>query len=148
MQRPSATHPQPANPKTGADGRELGAVFAGGFAGAIARAGLTEGLADTGAGWPWATLLANLAGAFLLGYVATLLRDGGPGADVRLRLLGTGFCGALTTFSTLQLELLRMLDDGDAARAATYALVSVGAGLAAVVAGRALAGRRRRAATA
>ena len=93
---------------------------------------------DAGA-WPWATLLANLAGAFLLGYVATLLRDRGPGAELRLRLLGTGFCGALTTFSTLQLELLTMLDDGAAGLAAAYVLVSVAAGLAALVAGRALA---------
>ena len=125
------------------DGRELAAVFAGGFAGAIVRAELAEGLAPSAGGWPWATVLANLAGAFLLGYVATLLRDRGPGADIRLRLLGTGFCGALTTFSTLQFELLVMLGDGDGALAAAYVLASVAAGLAAVVAGDRLARRRR-----
>ena len=125
------------------DGRELAAVFAGGFAGAIVRAELAEGLAPSAGGWPWATVLANLAGAFLLSYVATLLRDRGPGADIRLRLLGTGFCGALTTFSTLQFELLVMLGDGDGALAAAYVLASVAAGLAAVVAGDRLARRRR-----
>ena len=87
------------------DRRELAAVFAGGCAGAIVRAQLAETVGGGGA-WPWATFVANVGGAFLLGYVAAWLRDRGPAADLRLRLLGTGFCGALTTFSTLQLELL------------------------------------------
>lgn len=129
---------------TRADGRDLAAVFAGGFAGAILRAQLVEALAHDRGGWPWATLLANLAGAFLLGYAATLLRDRGPAATLRLRLLGAGFCGALTTFSTLQLELLVMLEEGEDALAAAYVLVSVSAGLAAVVSGSALARRRLR----
>ena len=128
---------------TRADGRELTAVFAGGFAGTIARAQLAETLPHEAAGWPSATLLANLVGAFLLGYVATLLRRPGPHVDLRLRLVGSGFCGALTTFSTLQLELLVMLDAGEHALAAAYVLVSVAAGLAAVVAGGALARRQR-----
>ena len=118
-------------------------VFAGGFAGTITRAQLGEALADDAGAWPWATLLANLAGAFLLGYVAALLRDRAPAAELRLRLLGTGFCGALTTFSTLQLELLTMLDDGEHGLAAAYVAVSLGIGLAAVAAGSALARRRR-----
>lgn len=130
-----------------ADGRQLAAVFVGGFAGTITRAQLGETLAHDAGAWPLATQLANLAGAFLLGYVAALLRDRGMAAELRLRLLGTGFCGALTTFSTLQLELLTMLDDGAHELAAAYVLVSLGAGLAAVAAGRAL-GRNRRGASA
>lgn len=129
---------------TRADGRELAAVFAGGFAGAAVRAQLSDSLAHQPGGWPWATLLANLAGAFMLGYVVALLRDGGCATDLRLRLLGTGFCGALTTFSALQLELLVMLEDRELALAGAYVLVSVAAGLAAVVAGSGLARRRRR----
>ena len=97
----------------GVDRRELAAVFVGGCAGAMARAQLAESLAPAAGGWPWATFVANLVGAFLLGYAAALLGDRGPTAELRLRLLGTGFCGALTTFSTLQFELLVMLDDGD-----------------------------------
>lgn len=107
------------------------------------RAQLAESLAGEPGGWPWATLLANLAGAFLLGYVATLLRDGGPAAGLRLRLIGTGFCGALTTFSALQLELLVMLEDSEHGLGAAYVLVSVAAGLAAVIIGSSLARRRR-----
>jgi CrcB protein len=121
-------------------GRELAAVFAGGFAGALARVALLEAW-PVGAGeWPWATFVANIAGALALGWVAT--RE--PPASQRHRLLGTGFCGALTTFSTMQLELLQMLDRSDVALAAAYACVSIAAGLAAVAVTTQLARRQRR----
>src|SRR3954452_16290141 len=118
------------------DGRELAAIFVGGFIGATARAELGT-LTDTRAGhWPWATFIANVGGALLLGYVATRLQDRSP-----LRsLLGVGICGALTTFSTMQLELLQLLDAGHVALALTYASASIAAGFAAV----ALATRRVR----
>jgi CrcB protein len=114
--------------------RDLTAVFAGGFIGALARVALADAVASDPAQWPWATFAANVAGALVLGYVAVRVRD----ARSRL-LLATGFCGALTTFSTLQLELLLMLDGGHYGLAAAYAAVSVVAGLAAVDLGRRLA---------
>jgi CrcB protein len=112
------------------DRRELAAIFAGGFIGAVARAGLGEALpADPGA-WPWATFAANIAGGFLLGLVAAHL----PARNLqRFRFLGTGVCGALTTFSTLQLELLRMLDADRLGLALGYAGASIVLGLTAVV---------------
>ncbi|MEA2194635.1 MAG: fluoride exporter [Solirubrobacteraceae bacterium] len=114
------------------DRRELAAIFAGGFAGAVARFELAEALpADTGA-WPWATFVVNVAGAFALGYFTTRLQERLPLSAYRRPLLGTGLCGALTTFSTMQVELLQMLDGGLLALAAAYALVSVAAGFAAV----------------
>jgi len=114
------------------DGRELAAIFAGGFAGALARAGLVEALPHAPGEWPWATFLVNVAGAFALGYFTTRLQERLPLSAYRRPLLGTGFCGALTTFSALQLELLDILDAGRIGRAAGYAAASVVAGVLAV----------------
>jgi CrcB protein len=116
------------------DPAELAAVFAGGFAGALARAGLTEALPHTAGDWPWATFAVNILGAFALGYFVTRLQERLPLSAYRRPLIGTGLCGALTTFSTMQLELLRILDDGDAGLALAYAAVSVAAGFLAVAA--------------
>src|SRR3954464_9269035 len=91
------------------DRRELAAIFSGGFVGALARAALVE-LLPVGDAWPWATFIANLVGAFALGYFTTRLQERLPLSASRRPLLGTGLCGALTTFSTVQVELLLMLD--------------------------------------
>ena len=114
------------------DRRELAAIFAGGVLGAIARAELVVALPQHGTQWPWGTFLVNIAGAFLLGYFVTRLQERLPLSAYRRPFLGTGFCGALTTFSTMQLELLNMLDAGHVALAAAYALVSLAAGFGAV----------------
>jgi fluoride exporter len=121
------------------DARELAAIFAGGALGALARMGLIETLPHAQGTWPRATLGANLAGALLLGWVVTRL----PSDSGRRPFLGAGACGALTTFSTLQLELLQLLDEGAWALATAYAAVSLAGGLAAVRLGIALAQRGR-----
>jgi CrcB protein len=122
--------------------RELTAIFAGGMLGALVRVGLAQGFPHAPGAWPWPTFAANLAGALLLGWAVTRLSPAGFGRP----LVGIGVCGALTTFSTLQLELLRMLDEGRWALALAYAAVSVAGGLAAVRVGIALVPRARRAA--
>jgi CrcB protein len=114
------------------DRSEVAAVFAGGFIGALARAGVVETLPHPAGEWPWATFLVNVAGAFALGYFTTRLQERLPQSAYRRPFLGTGFCGALTTFSTMQLELLNMLDADRYALAALYALASVAAGFAAI----------------
>jgi CrcB protein len=114
------------------DRRELAAIFVGGVAGALARAGLEQGLSPRPGAWPWATFAVNLIGAFLLGYFATRLQERLPLSAYRRPLLGTGLCGALTTFSTMQVELLRMLDRGEIGLAIGYAGASVTGGFAAV----------------
>lgn len=112
--------------------RLLAAVFCGGVAGALSRAGVAEALPPDSGEWPWATFVVNLAGAALLGWVVVRAPRWRP-------LVGTGFCGALTTFSALQLELLELLDADHVALAAAYAGASLGLGFAALRAGEALA---------
>jgi CrcB protein len=116
------------------DLRELAAVFAGGCLGALARAGLAEEFAAQPGRWPWVTFSVNVAGAGLLGYFVTRLQERLPPTRYRRSFLGTGLCGALTTFSTLQVELLRMLDHGHGGLALGYAAASLAAGFVAVAA--------------
>jgi CrcB protein len=78
------------------------------------------------------TFAVNLLGAFLLGLFVTRLQERLPPSVYRRPFLGTGVCGALTTFSTMQLELLRMADAGRWALALAYAGASVAGGFAAV----------------
>jgi fluoride exporter len=116
------------------DRRELAAIFLGGAIGALARYGLAEALPHEAGTWPWATFAVNVAGALALGYLTTRLQERLPPSAYRRPLLGTGFCGALTTFSTMQVELLQMLHDGRAGLAAGYAAASIAAGVLAIAA--------------
>jgi CrcB protein len=114
------------------DRRERAAIFGGGAIGAIARAEVAAAVTYKAGDWPWATLIVNITGAFLLGYFATRLQERLPVSAYRRPLLGTGLCGGLTTFSTMQVELLAMLDADRIGLAVTYALVSVAGGFVAV----------------
>jgi len=117
---------------TAPDTRELAAVFAGGALGALCRGLLAEAYPASSTSWPWVTFGVNLVGAFLLGYFATRLQERLPLSSYRRPLLGTGLCGGLTTFSTMQLELLWMLDTHRYGLAAGYASASIAGGFAAV----------------
>ncbi|OBF55427.1 camphor resistance protein CrcB [Mycobacterium sp. 852002-53434_SCH5985345] len=114
------------------DYRELAAVFAGGALGSLARAGLGTLAAGDPAKWPWPTFTVNIVGAFLLGYFTTRLLERLPLSSYRRPLLGTGLCGGLTTFSTMQVETLRMIEHGHWTLAAGYTLTSITLGLLAV----------------
>jgi CrcB protein len=114
------------------DGRELAAIFAGGAIGTSLRAVLGNAFVTDPGRWPWATFGVNIVGAFLLGYFATRLQERLPVSSYRRPLLGTGLCGGLTTFSTMQVEIVRMLEADHYLLAASYAAASVVAGLAAV----------------
>lgn len=106
----------------------MAAIFVGGAVGALLRVALARGAATGPASWPWTTFAINLLGAFLLGYFATRLQERLPLSAYRRPLLGTGFCGAFTTFSTMQLELVRMLDAHRYGLAGAYAGASVALG--------------------
>jgi CrcB protein len=125
------------------DWRELAAIFAGGFLGALARVLLIQVAPVTPGSWPWATFAANIAGTLLLGYFVTRLQERLPVSAYRRPLLGTGLCGALTTFSTMQLEVLGMLTDGRTGLAVAYVLTSIVVGLVGVFLATALVRRPR-----
>lgn len=114
------------------DPRELAAIYAGGVLGAVARVGFAEAVSHGTGSWPWATFAVNMVGALLLGYFVTRLGERLPPSTYRRPLLGTGLCGALTTFSTLQLELFEMLDSQHLALAAGYAAATLLGGFACV----------------
>jgi CrcB protein len=117
---------------TDLDRRELAAIFLGGALGSLLRVWLGRTFASGAGDWPWATFAINLSGSFALAYFATRLQERLPQSTYRRPLLGTGFCGAYTTFSTMQVETLRMIDGGDYRLAAAYALTSVLAGYLAI----------------
>jgi CrcB protein len=117
-------------------------VAAGGFIGAAARYGISSGLPSRSGSWPTGTFVVNLAGAFLLGLLLEALARRGPDMGWRRRIrlfLGTGFCGAFTTYSTLAVEADLLVRDGATGIAAAYAVVSLFAGFVATAAGIALA---------
>src|SRR5689334_6293722 len=110
----------------------MAAVFAGGAIGTLARAGLEELAAPDPGHWPWPTFIVNIVGAFLLGFFVTRLLERLPTSSYRRPLLGTGVCGGLTTFSTMQVETIKMLEHQHYGLAIGYTLASIAAGLSAV----------------
>ncbi|MBT2212707.1 MULTISPECIES: fluoride efflux transporter CrcB [Actinomadura] len=101
-------------------------VLVGGGVGAVARYVL-DGLVKSAAGksFPWGTLTVNVLAAAVLG----ALHGAGAGTDVEA-LMGTGLCGALSTFSTFELDTVHLFQNGHHTRAAVYALGSLLLGFA------------------
>ena len=125
------------------DGRELAAVFVGGALGTLARAALETVAAPEPGHWPWPTFVVNIVGAFLLGYFTTRLLERLPVSSYRRPLLGTGICGGLTTFSTMQVEIIKMLEHHNYGLAVGYTVASIVAGLLALYLATALVRRAR-----
>lgn len=125
------------------DYRELAAVFAGGAVGTLARSALNTAVVRDAEHWPWSTFTVNIVGAFLLGYFTTRLLERLPASSYRRPLLGTGLCGGLTTFSTMQVETIEMLEHGHWTMAVGYTASSLVVGLLAVHVASALVRRAR-----
>lgn len=148
LPRPAAATGAPSRlvkrPLAALDWRELGAVFIGGALGALLRVWLARTFAGTSASaWPWVTFSINVSGSFLLGFLATRLQDRLPQSTYRRPLLGTGFCGAYTTFSTVQMEIVRMIEHHHYGLGVAYGLASITSGYLAVWIATALARRVR-----
>jgi CrcB protein len=96
-----------------------------------------------GAGFPWATLVINLSGAFFLGWILARAETGGESGEWLRCLAGIGFCGAFTTFSTMNLQMVQMMQTGSAALALVYFIASFVCGIAMVSAGAKLGVEKR-----
>lgn len=82
---------------------------------------------------PWGTAVVNLAGSLLIGLVAGSTLD--RPSSTLTALVGTGFCGALTTYSTFSVETVRLVERGRTGAAAGYAVGSLAAGVVLCAAG-------------
>lgn len=131
-EQPAASAPGTRRLLPLADRREMAAIFAGGALGTLVRAALAEAFPHSATSWPWPTFGVNIVAAFLLGYFVTRLQERLPLSSYRRPLLGTGLCGGLSTFSTMQVEILEMLSAHAWGLAAGYAAASIACGYAAI----------------
>lgn len=129
------------------DPRLVAVVAVGGAVGTAARWVLTQTIGTAPSGWPTATFVENLVGSLLLGaLLEALLRRGEESRRGRLVRLaaGTGVLGGFTTFSSLAIEIERLLAAGQVTMGLLYGVLSVVLGLLACVAGIVLASRHHR----
>ena len=121
-------------------------IATGGALGALARHGIdlaATWLLHPGAGFAWGTLTVNLAGAFFLGWILARAETGRANSEWLRCFAGIGFCGAFTTFSTVNLQMLEMMRSGSLAQAVLYFAVSFVCGIAVVWAGARLGVEKR-----
>jgi CrcB protein len=111
---------------------ELLAVFAGGALGTLARVWLGLHITQGPTRWPWTIFAINISGSFLLAYIATRLQVQKLDSSRWRLFLTTGLCGGYTTFSTVQVEAVKMLEAHRYGLTAGYLAASVAAGLAAI----------------
>jgi fluoride exporter len=103
---------------------KLISVMLGGFLGALTRYGIGEWI-QTNKGFPVATLLINLLGCFFLGWFLTFITNKKNIKPELTLLIGTGFIGSFTTFSTFSVESILLFQNGEAAYGVLYIFISI-----------------------
>jgi CrcB protein len=86
-------------------------IAAGGALGALARYGADSFFGEVlqlNGTFPWCTLTTNVSGSFLLAWILARAKAGDPASERLRSFAGIGFCGAFTTFSTMNLEMVTM----------------------------------------
>jgi CrcB protein len=107
-------------------------IAVAGALGALARYGLDGWVSERGGAFPWGTFVVNVTGAFVLGFVFTVMTERFLVASWLRTTITIGFLGSYTTFSTFTLETFRLLQSGSYVLGALNGLGSLTAGLAAV----------------
>jgi CrcB protein len=104
----------------------------GGVLGAVSRYALSLAIPTQTGQFPWNTFLINVSGSAVLGFILILLIEQFPRGRLARPVIGTGFIGAYTTFSTFMVEAVLLIRDGRPEYAVAYLVGSVFAGLLAV----------------
>lgn len=114
-------------------------VMLGGALGSAGRYGVGRlTLTQFGPGYPWGTLIVNLSGGLAMGLLAGILARVSDGGEAWRLLIGIGLLGGFTTFSAFSLDAALMIERGQMANAAFYALTSVIGSIVALFIGLAL----------
>ena len=106
---------------------------------AIARYAISLGLPTETGRFPWGTFVVNISGSFVLGFLLIILIQQFPEARLARPVIGTGFIGAYTTFSTFTVESVQLVRAGDPGTAVVYVGASLVVGMLAVFIGMAAA---------
>lgn len=101
------------------------AIFIGGGFGCLARYGISILLRMYSFNFPFATIIVNIAGSLILGFIAALFWKQMPLHTTLKLAITVGFCGGLTTFSTFSWETFEMIKNGELLLAFFYILISV-----------------------
>ena len=115
--------------------RVVALVFIGGCLGGVVRYVVVRHWAYPPAAFPWATLVVNVFGALAIGVVVEVATEVLRDSRLLRPFVGAGFCGALTTFSSIVVDTDRLAAHGHAGLATAYLLTTIVAGLAACAAG-------------
>jgi CrcB protein len=114
------------------EGTIVVALALGGALGALSRYAISLAVPTEAGRFPWGTFLINISGSAVLGFLLILVIERFPRDRLARPVIGTGFIGAYTTFSTFMVEAVLLVRAGRSEDAAAYLVASVIAGLAAV----------------